>query len=257
MSCLLNADLKDILKSIPNGEEIVYEENIPYHKGGVPSRIKKISDSVWQNVDANKVYPIERIMTDIANKRISVGRLFLAAEKNKDFSIELDENEGTLRAYNVSLEEMKERKNKRIPSDALIVFREVMPKRLVEMGLADSPVKCTKFVFDKIVAKAANWRRNGHHFNEDELIAICKELDNPLAVIKTETNSGDMAIAILTRRPDYYGNPTLVILAEDNERGDNYIASVYGRAKVANYLYSQQEKGNLVVVNPFCNNSGS
>lgn len=246
MGFFLNADLREILKSIPNGTVVPCNADRGFAKTGRPFRLKKIGDGKWLDEDTHKPYPVENILVDISNKRISLGILISIAERNETLDFHLDEDSGQVVAYNTDLEGMKKEQGKKMPSDSLIIFREVMPKVLVDAGLADSPAKLTKYVYDKICARFPNHKRHAHGLDNDTLEKIKKALDEPLAVIRSKTKSGDAAIAVLTKEPDWENRPTLVIMQQDKDRGDNYIASIYGKENVAKYLKNQWKEGNLI-----------
>lgn len=246
MGLLLDADIRQILSYIQNGTEIRCVPPTGYDRSYHPRRIRKIGDDLFLDADRNCDYPLACVLNDISNKRISLGQIIGLAEENENFKMDID-GQGKLSVYNTTLEDAPKRRRS-MSSDSLIMFRETMPKKLVDAGLADNPAKITAFVYDKICARAANAKRNGHHFDNDTLLKIRDALNDPLAIVSTKTKSGDAALAVLTRVPDFKGLPSLVIIQKDEERGDNWISSVYGKNHVAGYLLKQQKEGNLLYI---------
>lgn len=242
MGPLLAADISQLLKMIPKGSELKSRQ-----MSFMPRRscsIKKIDEDRFMYSDTHNACTIDDVITEITNKRISLAEVIRLAESNEDFSFDIDEN-GQFNAYNTTLEQAsKDRKN--LKSDSLILFRETMPKQLVDAGLADSPTKISAFVYDKVKSRVDNAKRHGHHYDDADLQKIKIALDKPLAIIRSKTKDGSAAVAVLTSVPDFKNHPSLVILQKDEERGDNWISSIYGKDNVVGYLKKQQKDGNML-----------
>ena len=245
MGYLLDADVKEILSYIRMGTTLPYSPNIGYSKERCPNQIRKISDNEWEDVETHRPYPVANILNDIANRRLSLGQIISFAEKNREFKLDMDMERGRVTAYNARLEDVPER-NHKLSSDSLIVFRETMPKKLVDAGLADSPAKITKFVYDKICARVSNEQRNAHGYTNGLLREIRDALDEPVAIVRSKTKDGDAALVVVTRVPDRAGYLAMVVMQKDEKCEDNWIASIYGKKKIANYLINQHNEGNLL-----------
>lgn len=253
---LLNMDISAILDALPVGATLPLHpapgRGYPGSGSGDNGIIKKTDDG-YIFIPVNKPYPKERIYRDIANQRIYIGELLLQLGKNPNAlkAMEFDEK-GNLKVYNSTLEEVQEEKIQ-LKSDALILFvAKFTSEEIKEQGdlLDDEPVKLPYFVYEKIKATHQTAKMNAHHFSDEALREVKERLDHPLAIIRTKTKDGGEAIAVLTGAKDYKGNLTMVVMAPDEKRGDNYISSIYGKERVVSYLKHQQEAGNLSYINP-------
>jgi len=132
-----------------------------------------------------------------------------------------------------------------------LLFTERVPKEVVDEGLlTQAPVRISNFVYSKIIARNENEKRHAHHYAKETLEQIQEALDEPLAIIRSPGEDGSMVVAILTKTPDYQGDPSLVIIGVDKESEDNYVKSIYGKRHVAEYLQRQLSKGNLAYLAP-------
>jgi hypothetical protein len=189
-------------------------------------------------------YTVMDVEQDIRDNKISLGSVISAAEAARCIQLTLNDD-GRIFAYDVSIEEIASHKKDK-GRDSLILFKTKLSQELIDAGLADTPAKMCSYVYTKVCARVRNGKMNAHHYNSKDLLRIKEALDKPLAIIKTKAADGSYRLAILTSVRDYRSNLSLVILQEDKNMGDNYIPSIYGREKVAKYLYHQQEQGNLI-----------
>lgn len=246
---LFDADLNAILASIPDKTRIMRHSAGFARQDDAPFIRKSGGAFVKPN---GTPYSNSSILTDISNKRILIGDLIAAAERGNELKMELDGANGRIGIYNTTLEEVLENGNEHLKSDALILFAEKFESEEVKkLGiLVEGPLKLSQFVFDKIKARSSNSKRNGHGYSSEELEEVKKQLDHPLAVIRTKTKDGGAAVAVLTKARDYKGNLSLVIIAPDSVRQDNYISSIYGKNNVLQYLSRQEETGNITYISP-------
>lgn len=109
----------------------------------------------------------------------------------------------------------------------MYIFRDTLPKILVDQGLADSPAKISGFVYDKVVAKFKN---------------------DPVAIIKVPSPDGSVRVAVVTQIPDHRQALSMVIMQHDQDSGDNFVCSVYGKTELINFLKRHQDDGNLMYI---------
>ena len=130
----------------------------------------------------------------------------------------------------------------------MYIFRDTLPKILVDQGLADSPAKISGFVYDKVVAKFKNYHRNAHGYSVDALKAVKTALDDPVAIIKVPSPDGSVRVAVVTQIPDHRQALSVVIMQHDRDSGDNFVCSVYGKTELINFLKRHQDEGNLMYI---------
>lgn len=254
---LLDMDLNAILDQIPQGSTITVGDTpgrtmpgrgMPLHR-----KIVKSGPDTFVETPSNKPYPKTKLYNDISNQRVHISDLIAMIEKhgNALSNAEIDEKTGHMYVYNATIENVKSEPH--LNSDALILFLATFTSEEIKeqnILLEDAPIKLSQYVYDKITSDSQTKRMNGHHYSQEMLLDIKEHLDHPLAVIKTKTKDGGAAIAVLTGAKDYKGDLTLVIMAPDKERHDNYITSMYGKEYIVPYLTRQREAGNIAYINP-------
>lgn len=107
-----------------------------------------------------------------------------------------------------------------------VVFSQKIPEMYKNMGLQEAKIFMSSTIFEKIKYK--------HNIDNKTMLGLRDAIENPVAVIKSRGH-----LMVVTDLYDYRNLPVVAILGTADEgRVGNYVASVYGRKDVVNFLHS-------------------
>lgn len=247
-TCLLKADIRNLLNMVPVGSRLNCNlDNVPKKdRAHHPVALIKNKDG-FANSKNGKLFPFKAVIRDVENCVIPLSAVIEKAEKNPNFNLEFDHENGQVFAYDGRFEDIqKQRSTEWLKADKMYIFKDTLPKILVDQGLADSPTKISGFVYDKLVAKVRTSYRNAHGYDMEGLIAVKAALDDPVAVVKVPSPDGSVRVAVVTQIPDHRNALSMVVLQNDNDSGDNFVCSIYGKTELINFLKRHQDAGNLI-----------
>lgn len=112
-----------------------------------------------------------------------------------------------------------------------VVFSEKINDNLKDSGLLDDKVMIADNILKKICCK--------HHLKAKDIVSIQHALENPVAILKK-----DNRVIVVTDVVDYQNNPVIAVLGADGK--ENYVASVYGRNNIGEFLLNHVNHGNAV-----------
>lgn len=112
-----------------------------------------------------------------------------------------------------------------------IVFSEKINDNLKDSGLLDDKILIADNILKKICCK--------HHLKAKDIVNIQHALVNPVAILKKNDR-----VIVVTDVVDYQNNPVIAILGADEK--ENYVASVYGRNNIGDFLLNHVNDGNVV-----------
>lgn len=228
-TCLLKGDIKELLNMIPVGSRLNCNlDRLPAKdRAHHPVALIK-SRNGFVNSRSGKLFPFKAVIRDVENRVIQLSAVLEKAEQNPNFNLQIDHESGKLFAYDGWFEDIQKRsEHEQLRTDTMYIFRDTLPKILVDQGLADSPAKISGFVYDKVVAKFKN---------------------DPVAIIKVPSPDGSVRVAVVTQIPDHRQALSMVIMQHDQDSGDNFVCSVYGKTELINFLKRHQDDGNLMYI---------
>ena len=247
---LLKGDIKELLNMVPIGSRLNCNlDRLPAKdRAHHPVALIK-SRNGFVNSRNGKLFPFKAVIRDVENRVIQLSAVLEKAEQNPNFNLQIDHESGKLFAYDGRFEDIQKRSEyEQLRTDTMYIFRDTLPKILVDQGLVDSPAKISGFVYDKVVAKFKNHYRNAHGYSVDALKAVKTALDDPVAIIKVPSPDGSVRVAVVTQIPDHRQALSMVIMQHDQDSGDNFVCSVYGKTELINFLKRHQDEGNLMYI---------
>ena len=247
-TCLLKGDIKDLLNMVPIGSRLNCNlEKLPKRdRTHHPVALIKTKTG-FVNAKSGKLFPFKSVIRDVENRVILLSAVVEKAEQSPNFNLQIDHETGKLFAYDGHFEDIQKRSEwQQLNPDSMYIFKDTIPKILVEQGLADSPAKISGFVYDKVVAKFKTRYRNAHHYSQDALKSIKTALDDPVAIIKVPSPDGSVRVAVVTQITDHRQALSMVVLQHDQDSGDNFVCSIYGKSDLINFIKRHQDEGNLM-----------
>lgn len=112
-----------------------------------------------------------------------------------------------------------------------LVFSEMVNENLRDSGLLNDKIVIADTILKKISCK--------HHLKAKDIVNIQHALENPVAILKR-----DNRVIVVTDVVDYQNNPVIAVLGADGK--ENYVASVYGRNNISDFLLKHVSCGNAL-----------
>lgn len=240
MDDILRVDVLQVLNYVRPTEEIHYNDS-GYSATRRPSRIRRMngSDLMFVDAETNEPYPMERIMGDIYDRKLSIGAIIQAAEKNSRFRLRMRREGVFTAAGDEHWNRPKQEEEKKDSGIAYYTLMATMPPSVTAFGVADSHTQARNYILDVVFKR--------EKVDEDTRDRLVELFRSPVAVIRTYGDDKSAVVSSIVP-VEKFDKEIRYFLGQAAKAGKSWVAEAGKREAIAAEILERQKRDELLYV---------